>query len=290
MPEDVLDPAHADDSAVTVMPAAGSGTEDPKPTDAPKVSDDGNIVEVNGKKFITFDAFTSERKQRQELNDVLARLDPVMPEFEEFMKTRQQRRQSVRDTQAAGGTDDDAYLTEVATALGFYDETNQPDLRRAQAHLNISRREAERVAQRAVEPVARSTRSEMARVNRERALANQFVDGRPVAEAQYLDLAIKSLGDEQLADPNVANIIQVVAAGLEYLDRRRNGNVRQGRQGDPMYLEGGRGRVDGGGDGYVSPLAAAAARARGKTPEQWAKLSRQVNKTDRDTGTVLEDV
>jgi hypothetical protein len=299
MPEndEILDPAHVDDGGITNMGAAGMGSDKPAETPAKpdySVSEDGNIVKVGDKTFITDAALRAERSKNKELADTLARLDPVMPEFEEFLKTRENRRSATtdrvaRDTQTQ---DDKDYLAEIATAQGYYDEQNQPDLRRAQAHLNVIRREADRAAERHVKPVAESTTRDRAAINREKARGARFSDGQPIAGEQYVEAAMKALPDDYIADPNIANITQVIAAGLEYLDLRRNGEFRRGsggrpnagggraRSGEPMYTERGRGRADDGiGEGGMSELDLAAARARGKSPEQWAKLASRVNST-----------
>lgn len=281
--DDVLDPAHRDDgdhSATTVvagMPHGGDKTPT-RPEDF-SMTDDGNIVTVGGKRYITDAALAAERGKNKQLSDALAQLDPLMPQFEQFLKTQSNRRDSVRDTVAHSGADSedtDEYLGEVATALGYYDEQNQPDLRRAKAHLAVTRKEAERTANRAVAPVTESTRKEIARANRERALSATFVDGQPIADNKYMQEAFSTMSDEQLADPNVANLTQVIAAGLQFLDQRRNGTLGRGRRGgEPNFREGGRGRFDDGDTG-LSDMDRAAARARGKSPEEWAKLQGRV--------------
>jgi hypothetical protein len=287
---DILDPAHDPDTG-TNMGAAGLPGPEPKP-DAPKqpeykVSDDGNVAEIGGKKYITESALHEARGKAKQYQDTLAQLDPVMPEFEEFLRTREQRKTAATSRAASGDIQDDkSYLEEVALALGFYDEQNQPDHRRAQAHLNITRRESKREAERAVRPVAEHSTRDRAAVNRERARAARYLDGQPIAGEQYMDAALKALPDEYLADPNIANISQVIAAGLEYLDLRKSGEFRRGGRGnqggaparrEPIFREQGRGRVDGDDEGGLSELDIAAARARGKTPEQWSKLAQRAN-------------
>jgi hypothetical protein len=119
------------------------------------------------------------------------------------------------------------------------------------------------------------------------------VDGQPIAEQKYIDAAATSLGDDLMADPEVARLAQVVAAGLEYLDARKSGTLGRGRagggrrgSGEPMMVERSTGRFDGD-TGEMSDLDRAAARARGKSPEQWQKMSKAVNKA---TSAVLEEV
>ena len=71
----------------------------------------------------------------------------------------------------------------------------------------------------------------------------------------------------------------------EYLDRRKNGTLNaRGRRGEPNYSEtGSGGRFSS--ERPLSGLEEAAARARGKTAEQWTKLTAAVNKR-----TTLEDI
>jgi hypothetical protein len=297
---DILDPAHDPNDPGTNMGAAGLTRPDGTPETKPeaKVSDDGNLVELGGKKYVTEAALHESRQKQKELSDTLARLDPVMPEFEEFLNTRESRRNAATAAAAAGSPDEKAYLEEVATALGFFDETNQPDLRRAQAHLNITRREAQKETARQVRPVTERTTRDQATLNRERAKAARFVDGQPIAGDKYVDAALRALPDEYMADSNIANITQVIAAGLEYLDLRKNGEFRRGGGGgasrgsrEPMFTERGTGRVSGDDDGGLSDLDLAAARARGKSPEQWSKLSQRINpKSDRRDPSILEEI
>lgn len=315
MPTDeILDPAHDPNDTGTNMGAAGLTLgADGKPVgekpaaSTPTLTEDGNQLEYNGKKYVTHEALHRERTEKQNLANTLAQLDPVMPEFEEFLKVRNGRRENARDRAASpaggGGEDDKEYLNEVALALGFYDESNQPDLRRAQAHINITRREANRAADTRIKPIAETTARDRGAVNRERARANVYADGRPIAEAKYMDAALDALSPDMLADPNVANVTQVIAAGLEYLDMRKNGTLGRGTargggngQREPVFVERGTGRYDGS-DDTLSDLDLAAARARGKSPEQWAKLSKQINPSSTRGGggsnrgsAVLEDI
>lgn len=286
--DQILDPAHDPNDHGTNVGAAGLGTPEPKddkqtPKDEVIVSEDENIVERKGVKYMRAEALHNERQARQRAEQQLAALAPVLPEFEEFLKTRENRKTAVRESAAnAGEQDDKEYLQEVAIAIGFYDENNQPDVRRAQAHLNIMRRESERITDRKVKPVAENSTRELARANRERTRGAKFVDGQPIADDKYLDAAFAALPEEYLADPQVAALTQVIAAGLQHLDERKSGTARRGgapRQrasGEPMFVERGTGRFDGD-EGGLSALDEAAARARGKSPEEWAKMSKKIN-------------
>lgn len=297
MSEDILDPAHVDDAPAPVAAVAGISSPEPKADNepAPRVSDDGNIVEVGGKKYITMEALQSERQQRQQLAQTLATLDPVMPEFQEWLTQRNNRQnanveRTRQSTRPANPDYSDDELEGFAITRGYFKEDNTtPDLSRAQRELDIISGINRRVTRQEIEPVSRLTRAEAARVNRERASGRKFVDGQPIADQRYIDTAFDSLPPEMAADPNVANLTQVIAAGLEYLEHRKNGTlpsrgVRRAGGREPMYLEQGTGRFDGD-NGELSSLDLAAARARGKTPEEWAKLTRSINK-----GNSLEEI
>lgn len=284
----VLDPAHADSGGVETA-VAGIAKPDAQADPEIKVSEDGNVAEHKGVKYIRQEALHQERQARQQaqqrLKEYEERLTPLIPEINEYIQTKQNRQDRARQAHL-GGNDDPEYLDEIALAMGAYDQQNQPDRARAQIQLNIMRKEAERAAAKAVEPVAAYTKADRAAANRERARGNKFSDGKPVAAEKYINTALEALGDEHLADPNVANLAQVVAAGLEYLDHRRNGTLPgRGGKREPMHTEGGgyRGDFD---TGSMSSFDLAAARARGKTPEQWAKLVHAVNKGSDN----LEDV
>jgi hypothetical protein len=280
---DILDPAHDPNAPDTNVGAAGIAQPEQKVED--KVSPDGNILERDGRKYIVFDAFKAERESRKTAEQNLATLAPIVDEYQRNKETTRlatQQAQLVSDEK-----DSPEYLNEVAVSLGMYDEQGQADLRRAQAHLNISRREADRRVDRRVKPHEESTARDRAQNNRERARGQMFVDGRPIADDQYLDAAFAALPEEMAANPQVASLMQIVAAGLQSLDQRKAGGKQRQQQRqsqqvpeyrEPMHTEGTTGRFDGD-SGELSPLDLAAARARGKTPEQWMKQRTAVNKS-----------
>jgi hypothetical protein len=291
----VLDPAHSDDGGLENAGVAGIPKPDANDKPELKVSEDGNVAEYGDKKYVRQEALHQERQERQKLAATLAELDPLMPEFNEFLKQRTGRRDAQVDRarqSLGGGTSDytEDELQGFAINRGYFAEDGQtPDLRRAQTELDIISGISRRQAHNAVRPVHEDSIRTRANTNRNRVRGNNFVDGQPVAGEKYVNAAINALSDEQLADDNVANLVQVIAAGLESLDNRKNGRVSRTRGGrEPMFVEGSSGRFDGD-TGELSGLELAAARARGKTPEQWAKMSKAVNTSKRDSA-ILEDV
>lgn len=286
-----LDPAHVDTGGVENAGAAGIPSKDAAPDF--KMTDDGNIVEHGGKKYITMDALTAERNEKQRLSETVRSLEPLMPEFKEFLEQKENRgRATVDRTAAPTGDYTEDELAGLAITRGYYKADGvTPDLARAAQELNILTRVADRRADRRVKPVEEMTTRERAKANREAAAGRQFVDGEPVADAKFVKMAMDALPDEYIADQNIASITHVIAAGLEYLDMRKNGQIRRGKGRDPMFVERGTGRFDGD-DGSLSALDLAAARARGKTPEQWAKMQKQINpgrSAGRDPN-ILEEV
>src|SRR5438067_11773223 len=88
---DVLDPAHADDLPVV----AGVPAPERLPgqqTDAEwKASEDGNLVTRGDRKYVREEALHAERERAKQLSATLARIEPLVPEFTEFLQQKQNR-------------------------------------------------------------------------------------------------------------------------------------------------------------------------------------------------------
>lgn len=283
--DDILDPAHQDDGGIAPI----AGIPDPEPKD--KVSEDGNILERDGHKYVRAEALHQEREEKQKLSNTIKSLEPLMPEFEAFLAQKRDRNATTVQRTRPETMDDysEDELTGLAITRGYYDADGQtPDLKRAKSELDILTRVSTRAAGRAVRPLAEQTAKDRSATNRANATANKFVDGEPIASDKYMKAAFDALPEEYSADPMISNITQVIAAGLEYLDHRKNGTLRRGRGGrEPMMVERGTGRYDGD-TGNLSDLDLAAARARGKSPDEWAKMSKAVAGTNRGSS-ILED-
>lgn len=258
-----------------------------------RVSEDGNQIIRGEHKYIREEALRRERAENQQLKQALGALEPVLPEFKEYMENKRSGRQTAvtRATEPAPADDySQDELIAVAQLNRYYTEDGQSlDLDRAKQALELMDRRAERHARRAVEPVVRHTAADMAARNRQAAVSRQFVDGAPVADPRYIQQAFDALPPELAADPGVAELVQVLAAGMETLDSRRTGKTARR---EPNYTEGPSGRFDGDGTGKpLSAFALRAAQSRGYTPEQWQKLQSKPTpdaRADRDGGFVLE--
>jgi hypothetical protein len=286
---DSIDP-HAVEAATTVVAGApgAAAAGDTKPEF--KASDDGNFVEVGGRKYVREEALHGERTKAQNYAKTLQQLEPLMPEFEQFLETRKGGRSATVDRATRGGDSDysDDELTGYAITRGYYGEDNKPDTKRAKDDLDIMTAIADRRATRAVKPLAEGTARDRARDNTERALSKTFVDGEPIAEQKYIQAAFQSIPEEMRADEGISDVMMLVAAGLQALDDRKAGRTR-GRGGrEPMFREGGSGRVDRN-ESTLDALDQAAARARGKSPEAWARLNKVVGGTSMG-GTILDEI
>lgn len=262
------------------------------PTEAPpqfELTEDGNQVKVGGKTYLIDAAVRQEREQNRVLKQQLAALEPLLPEFQEFVENKRNgRNATVARTAEPDSEYTDDELKGVAIAYGMYTDAGELDLARARQSLDVTGRVAEARARRIVEPVARQTALTQAQRNREAARSRTFDDGRPVADARYLDQAFDALPPDLAADPQVGNLVQVLAAGLEYLDARKAGKIGSSRE--PQFSEGSRGTLASTPQA-LSGFSRIAAQARGKTPEQWSKLvnSQSTGRAERDGSYVLED-
>jgi hypothetical protein len=283
-----IDPHAADnDSPVTVVAGAPtSATQTPEFS----VTDDGNLVKHGGKAYVREEALHVERQRAQGYAKTLQTLEPLMPEFERFLANQKGGRDATveRATRTADSDYSEDELTGYAITRAYYDAENKPDLRRAKDDLDIMTAIADRRANRAVKPLADTTTSDRARDNVQRALGQTFVDGEPIAEEKYMRAAFDALPDHLKADDQTAQMTQVIAAGLQALDDRRLGRSR-GRGREPIFREGGSGRTRDTQTESLDALDMAAAKARGKTPDQWAKMGKSIGGANFG-GTVLEDI
>ncbi len=289
---DVLDPAHADD-----LPQIAGVTQDaPLPgqqTDTEwKASEDGNQVTRGGRTYVPQEALHQERERAKALSATLARIEPLVPEIAEFLQQKANRTNANVDRVTRPGAD--SYTNEddlrgFAIVRGYYKQDGvSPDLERADTELNIMARIADRSAARHVGPVQQDSVRNHADANYREALARTFTDGEPIAERKYLEQVFAAVPPDQRADPAVAQMLEVMALGVQELEARKTG--RRTNRREPVFREGASGRSVGSSGEALDALDAAAARARGKTPEQWSKMQKSISGSGMGTGTILEEV
>lgn len=287
---DTIDPHGADDGAQVINPALVAASQ-PEVKPEFKATDDGNQVTYGDKKYIREEALHGERQKNQQLTQTLDQLKPLMPEFEQFLQSRKAGSDATV-YRATAQTESDYTpdeLTGYAINRGYYDGDNKPDLKRAQNDLDIMTAIADRRAGRAMQPLTDVTTRDRAQSNVARLMSQTFVDNEPIAEEKYLRAALDAVGDDVKSDPAQANMLAVIAAGLQALDDRRTGKSRGSRR-EPNFREGSGRSFTNGSDSGLDALGRAAARARGKTDEQFAKMQRAVGGNTGFGGDVLEEI
>jgi hypothetical protein len=124
---------------------------------------------------------------------------------------------------------DDVELIELAKTLELYDaSTGRPDTKRAEVIRNMTRTTAQQIAQQTMAPVQERTYEQQAAQNLH-AVANTFkdADGRTI-DTEFMSAAIKTItaslpkaeAMRVLADPTVANVVGLVAQGLQAQSRK----------------------------------------------------------------------
>lgn len=266
------------------------GVETPAP-EAPefKITDDKNQVTVGDTKYIRAEALQQARAETQQLRGIVDQIAPYQSEFAEFLNNKRSSRESaVRQAAPASDADySDDDLKGIATLNNYYTEDGQTlDLGRARQALDVMTRIADRRTARAIEPVARTSAAERASRNRQEALSRQYVDGAPIAAPEFIQQAFDAIPAEYAADPNVANLVQIVAMGLEYAARRKDGKINSRLE--PQHSEGGTGMLPGANPRGLTQFGSRAAQARGYTAEQWQKQGEKLNRPNRDGSWDLE--
>lgn len=289
----VLDPAHADNDdlpAVAGAPPRG-GTSPTAGTPEWEITEDGNQVKHGGRTYVTQEALHAERQRAQHAVATLKQIEPHVPEFVQYLEQKQHgQRATVARAAAPSGGDQwsDDELKGMAITRGYYRVDNQPDTERARYELDLMARIADRSAQKAVGPVQQLSTQDRAAVNYANALNHKFVDGEPVADEKFIRAAFDALPPEYRADKSIADITTVIAAGLQALDERQSGRSRRGSR-EPDFREGATGRSRNTTSDAIDAFDSAAARASGKTPEQWKAIQKSFG-GDSGGGRILEDV
>lgn len=282
---DIIDPAHADD----LPGVAGAPTRSAPESAEWVVSEDENQVKRGGKTYVREEALREERSRAQHLSAQLAKIEPLVPEFVEFLNQKQHRgRATMARTAESTGDYTADELNGLAITRGYYQADNvTPDVARAKYELDLLTGVADRAAQKHVGPVAQATIQDRAQANYTAALNKVYTDGQPIADEKFIRAAFDALPPEYRADSNIADIVTVIAAGLQNLEERQSGRRRGGAR-EPNFREGPAGRMSNQSEA-LDALDRAAARALGKTDEQYGKIQKAFGSGGRG-GAILEDV
>lgn len=206
-------------------PEAPAEPEAPAPEETPA---EVEAVEVAGKKYVPLGGIIAERKQRQaaekaasETADRLRQLEQEVSGLRPYAEILRNNPgllspKSPEPVSVEPSVDPD--LVELAQTLDLYDPaTGQPDVKKAAKVRALSTREAERVAQRQVEPLQQERLYQQVAQNYASAVQARTPDGEPVNKAVLDDLwrqaAAEPGGLKTLSDPRSVMALVLMASG-----------------------------------------------------------------------------
>jgi len=222
--EDLQPAAVADPPAPVEAPAPGAPPAEPPEDDHPEA-----VADAAGQKYVPLPALKAVREELKTLKPLAERaqqleayVNDVRP-YVEFLKNHPQLLQPQQPAQAPQAPQADPTLVELARTLELYDpQTGQPDVKRAEVIRNLTRQEAQAIAQSAIAPVQARTYEQQAASNLAAIVGTTDADGRPLEQRYVMDTVrtiTASLPREEalrvLADANVANLITLTALGLQ---------------------------------------------------------------------------
>ncbi len=214
-----------------------------------------------GEKRVSLSALKAERKQRQELQARIRELEPVAarsadleqklaqvtPHVDAILQNPRLKAEFLRmaggegTRTSADGTAqpmDDQEAREHAEDNGLYlADGITPDAARARRALDRMDARAQRIVQRAVQPLASNALGNAANVNLREIIAATDDDGVPLASEQSIREYASQIPAETLAHPSVKNLILDAAIGL---DRRHKRTPKA--PDEPLFLSSSGGR------------------------------------------------
>ena len=151
---------------------------------------------------------------------------------------------------------------QAAQMLDFYDPQGKPDVARGAQWVAMQRTIADQAAQAAVGPLQTQTAEQRADVNYSRVLQIRDAAGQTPSRAS-VDAAWRLMDKKDLADPQVAAVVSVIALGLDRMRPQAPAAPAQ----EPLVTE-----SPGGAPGQVralTPLQQRIAANRGMTAAQF---------------------
>lgn len=223
----VVDP-DAEQPAVAEQPAAEVPVVEAQPTpedDAPEA------VEITpGEKYVPLSAVKALREElksvkalAQKANQLESELNAARPYVDFLNKNQHLLQPKPEAPPPPPDPSTDPTLVEYARTLDLYDAAGQPDVKRAAKLREMTRAEAQAVAQAALAPMATQTNEQRAAQNLSHIMATAKDANGQALEEQYLTAAVRSVTGQVprdqavkiLADPQVANLLALTALGLQ---------------------------------------------------------------------------
>lgn len=147
--------------------------------------------------------------QVDQLQTQLAQMQGALATFQQL-----QQRAPAGPAPAPAPTTADPELVELAKSLDYYRQDGTPDTDRAAKHDAIIQRRAQRIAQQALAPLAEMQHRDLSARNFQQAIQTPLAGGlKPKPET--LSWIWQNLPAELTANPNVAQVLNVLALGLD---------------------------------------------------------------------------
>jgi len=229
-----------------------------QPTDEPDIPD---AVEIKpGEKYVPVSALKAVREELKTLKpaaEKAAQLEAALADarpYVEFLKAHPELLRPQQQPQAPvkePDPQDDPTLVELAKTLDLYDaSTGKPDTTRAAKIRDLTRKEAEAIADQRIAPVTQQTHQQQLQANLQWMANLKDADGRPL-EGTFINSTIKAiygaLPEKEalriLADPHVAEVVGYTALGRQAASKK---SAPKPPENPPLHVE-----TAGGGTGIV---------------------------------------
>ncbi len=183
---------------------------------APADPDDAAAVDVGGEKMVPLAALKAARTEAKSLKTEKSQMEAFLLEAAPYIKVLQDNPQLFQQRQApqappAPPTQADPELVELAQSLDYFDKSGQFDLQRAAKHREIVQRQAAKIAQQMVAPLAQQTDQERSNGNWARFAQAKLPNGQPI-DPNILGKYWRAVPANITADPRAAMAVFSQAA------------------------------------------------------------------------------
>lgn len=220
-------------------------------------------------------ALAQERNKRKELSRKLkeveeqfGKLKPLADEYQQLLPYLPQLLQAAgrggngRAPEQSGQPDQEAL--ELAAALKLEDDEGKPDASKARALISYMDKRVGAHIHSGTAGIRRESASVAVNQIRERAYKATDKEGKLFARKEFIDKVFSQVPPEALLNPDNAVAALIMARGL--------GGAGDASQDEPLHVEGGGGRIKSK-PAPLTDLEKSIATLRGKSPQEWQKLS-----------------
>lgn len=270
---------------LVVAPAEPIAPIEPAAPVVPADPDEAQAVEVDGGKMVPLAALKAVREENKTLKSDVDKLNTAWQAAAptiQFLQQNPQFMQGPKAEPAPVAPAQDPELLDIARSLDFYQSNGQPDLDRAAKHQAIITKQATRIAQQMIAPVANASHQSRAEANWALACQEILPNGQKIDPA-ILATVWRQMPVDQLSNPQVARVM-VDQAGMMQMRGTKLPPAPPSNANPPLHTEsagaGGRPKV------ALSDLDRAVAASRG-IPED--KMQKHMAGYVKGRPTELED-